>query len=347
VIRVEHLTKRFAAITAVDDVSFEVEPREIVGFLGPNGAGKTTTLRVLTGYHPASAGKVLVDDHDVFRQPERVKRVIGYLPENVPLYPEMRVSEYLHYRAGLKRMPRSRRAKAVEAALERCRLGDVRRRIIGQLSKGYRQRVGLADALVADPKILILDEPTIGLDPNQIRQVRELIRELGRERTVILSSHILPEVEAVCSRVLIINRGKIVGQGRPDELRAGAGASRATITAEVRDPEGRAPGALAAVAGVREVAPPIAGDDGLLTFTIIADPDPNVRERIFDAAVDAGFKLLGLGSRTVSLEDIFVEITTSEDDAPVDGAPAESTPEPDDAGQGKPGDGALGEEVSE
>jgi len=349
VIRVEHLTKRFAAVTAVDDVSFTVEPREIVGFLGPNGAGKTTTLRVLTGYHPASAGTVVVDDHDVFRQPEAVKRVIGYLPENVPLYPEMRVGEYLRYRAGLKAVPRSRRAKAVEAAMERCRLGDVRRRIIGQLSKGYRQRVGLADALVADPKILILDEPTIGLDPNQIRQVRELIRELGRERTVILSSHILPEVEAVCSRVLIINRGKIVGQGKPDELRAGVGASRATITAEVRDPDGRAAAALAAVEGVREVGEPAAdpAGEGLSTYTIEADPEPAVRERIFDAAVAAGFKLLGLGSRTVSLEDIFVEITTSEAEPAEPAEPPAAEPPPALDTDGKPFDRAQGKEEDE
>jgi ABC-2 type transport system ATP-binding protein len=316
VITVEHLTKRYAAVTAVNDISFDVDQREILGFLGPNGAGKTTTLRVLTGYLTASAGKVVVDGHDVFQRPEAVKRTIGYLPENVPLYPEMRVEEYLRYRAALKKVPRSRRAAAVDLAIERCGIGDVRRRIAGQLSKGYRQRVGLADALVGDPKILILDEPTIGLDPNQIRQVRELIRELGQERTVILSSHILPEVEAVCSRVLIINKGRIVGQGRPAELRAGVEARSATIAAEVRDPEGRAPGALAAVEGVRRVGEPRESGQGLVSFDIDADPGPEVRERIFDAAVENGFKLLGLSSKAISLEDIFVEITTEEDAAP-------------------------------
>jgi ABC-2 type transport system ATP-binding protein len=236
VIRVDHLTKRFAAITAVDDVSFEVRPHEVIGFLGPNGAGKSTTLKVLTGYHTATSGTVAVDGHDVFVEPEAVKRVIGYMPENVPLYPEMRVEEYLRYRAALKRVPRGRRRAAVESTMERCRVVDVRRRIIGQLSKGYRQRVGLADALVADPKLLVLDEPTIGLDPNQIRQVRELIVELGKERTVILSSHILPEVEAACTRVLIIDKGRIVGQGRPDELRAGLEGGAAVVEVEVLDP---------------------------------------------------------------------------------------------------------------
>ena len=312
-ITVEHLTKRYAAITAVNDISFGVEKREIIGFLGPNGAGKTTTLRVLTGYLTATAGKVVVDGHDVFREPEAVKRRIGYLPENVPLYPEMRVGEYLSYRAALKKVPRAGRAAAVDRAVERCGIGDVSRRIVGQLSKGYRQRVGLADALVSDPKILILDEPTIGLDPNQIRQVRELIRELGHERTVILSSHILPEVEAVCSRVLIINEGRIVGQGRPAELRAEVEGKSSTITVEVRDPEGRAAAAIAELDGVRSVGEPTELDGGLLGLAIDAEPGPDVREHIFDAAVDSGFKLLGISSKAISLEDIFVEITTHEE----------------------------------
>lgn len=310
-IKVEQLTKRFAATTAVSEISFDVRPQEVVGFLGPNGAGKSTTLKVITGFYSATSGSVLVDGHDVSRRPEAVKRAIGYLPENVPLYPEMRVHEYLRYRAALKRVAGSRRRAAVDSAIERCRLGDVRSRIIGQLSKGYRQRVGLADALVGDPKLLILDEPTIGLDPNQIRQVRELIRDLGRERTVILSSHILPEVEAVCSRVLIINRGKIVGQGDPGELRAGLGKEGASITLEVKDPEGRAPEVLKAVEGVTGVGEPIAGEDGLAVFEVTAGAD--VRERIFDAAVGSGFKLLGMSSKTLSLEDVFVRITTSED----------------------------------
>ena len=317
-IKVDHLVKRFAAMTAVDDISFDVKPREIVGFLGPNGAGKSTTLKIMTGFYSATSGNVKVNGHDVFDNPEAVKRDIGYLPENVPLYPEMRVIEYLKYRAALKKVPRSRRRKAVETAMERCRLGDVRRRIVGQLSKGYRQRVGLADALVGEPKLLILDEPTIGLDPNQIRQVRELIRELGRERTVILSSHILPEVEAVCSRVIIINKGKIVGRGEPGELRANLSGGSAFIKIEASDPEGRARQALVEVNGVREVDEPVFGEDGIVTLNVSADPGVSVRERIFDAAVSSGFKLLGMSSKVLSLEEVFVEITTREDD-PADG----------------------------
>lgn len=315
-IRVEHLTKRFFAVTAVDDVSFDVRPHEVIGFLGPNGAGKSTTLKVLTGYLTATAGTVAIDGHDVFVEPEAVKRIIGYLPENVPLYPEMRVEEYLSYRAALKRIPRGRRRAAVDSAMERCRIGDVRRRIIGQLSKGYRQRVGLADALVADPKLLVLDEPTIGLDPNQIRQVRELIVELGRERTVILSSHILPEVEAACTRVLIIDKGRIVGQGRPEELRAGLAGAAARIFVEVADPGGAARAALEAVPGVRCVEPLAAPEEGLAAFNVDADPGADVRGRIFDAAVAGGFKLTGLSSKSLSLEDVFVQITTTEEDAP-------------------------------
>jgi len=316
VIRVEHLTKRFAAITAVNDVSFEVRSHEVIGFLGPNGAGKSTTLKVLTGYHTATSGTVTVDGHDVFTEPEAVKRVIGYLPENVPLYPEMRVEEYLGYRAALKRIPRGRRRAAVESTMERCRIADVRRRIIGQLSKGYRQRVGLADALVADPKLLVLDEPTIGLDPNQIRQVRELIVELGKERTIILSSHILPEVEAACTRVLIIDKGRIVGPGRPDELRAGLKGGAAIVAVEVVDPKGAARGAFEGIPGVRRVEPEEASEAGLAAFTVEADPGAALRERIFDAAVASGFKLTGLRVKSVSLEDVFIQITTTEEAAP-------------------------------
>jgi len=312
-IKVENLIKRYGATTAVDDISFDVKKNEVLGFLGPNGAGKSTTLKVLTCFHSATSGSAIVDGKDVFLQPQQVKEVIGYLPENVPLYPELRVREYLGYRAGLKKVPRSKRKKAIDNVIERCRLDDVQNRIIGQLSKGYRQRVGIADALVADPKILILDEPTIGLDPNQIRQVRELIKDLGKERTIILSSHILQEVEAVCSRVLIINKGKIVEQGRPDELRASMSNSGATIAVEAKDPSGVAKDILGNVDGVRTICDGVPLEDELIGFTLTADQGIDVRERIFDAAVNAGFKLLKLSSKVVSLEDVFVEITTRED----------------------------------
>ena len=311
-IKVEHLTKKYAGVTAVHDISFHVRKHEILGFLGPNGAGKSTTLRILTGYLSATTGTVTVGGHDVFEEPEEVKKIIGYLPENVPLYPELRVEEYLSYRADLKKVRRSKKRSAINTVVDRCKLGDVRRQIIGQLSKGYRQRVGLADALVGDPQILILDEPTIGLDPNQIREVRNLVRELGNECTVILSSHILPEVEAVCSRVQIIDKGRLVSQGKPDELRAGLQGGGISLSIEVRDPNHVALEALKRIPALQKIGEPVAGEDGCMTYTVQADTDGAVREQIFAAAVSEGFKLLGLSSKKVSLEDIFVQLTTSE-----------------------------------
>ncbi|MBN2525055.1 MAG: ATP-binding cassette domain-containing protein [Deltaproteobacteria bacterium] len=314
-IKVEHLTKRYAAVDAVDDISFEIGKHEIVGFLGPNGAGKSTTLKVLTCSHGASSGKVTIDGKDIFEDAEGVKTVIGYLPENVPLYPELRVREYLTYRAGLKGISRAYRNDAINKSIARCRIKDVEHRIIGQLSKGYRQRVGLADALLADPKILILDEPTVGLDPNQIRDVRELIKALGRERTVILSSHILPEVEAVCSRVIIINKGKIVGQGRPGELRAQLQQRGQSIVVEVKDPNSVAFETLKRIPGIESITVKNSPSQFQLIWTPGNNSAANICEQIFDAAVARGFKLLGMQSIAQSLEDIFVEIITQESDA--------------------------------
>ena len=313
-IKVEHLKKRYAAATAVDDISFEIGENEIVGFLGPNGAGKSTTLKVLTCSHSATEGSVTIDGKDVFRDAEQVKAIIGYLPENVPLYPELRVIEYLNYRSGLKGIARNRRREAVKGAIDRCRLSDVKHRIIGQLSKGYRQRVGLADALLADPKILILDEPTIGLDPNQIRDVRELIKELGKERTVILSSHILPEVEAVCSRVIIINRGKIVGQGNPRELRERLHRNEQVIEVEVKDPNGIAVRAFNSIEGVKKVTRQPEENILRIVLETRAEDQHDLREDIFDMAVDHHFKLLSMHPVSHSLEDIFVEIIMNENE---------------------------------
>lgn len=216
------LSKRYGDLVAVQDVSFSVQPGEVVGFLGPNGAGKTTTMRILTGFLPPTDGVATIAGHDIFSDPLAARRAIGYLPESPPLYPEMSVEGYLGYVAKLKDVPRSGRAQAVDRALERCGLGDVRRRVIGALSKGYRQRVGLAQAIVHDPPVMILDEPTVGLDPIQIREIRALIGALAAEgsaRTVILSTHILPEVEAICRRVIIMNRGRKVVDAPLDEVR--------------------------------------------------------------------------------------------------------------------------------
>jgi len=243
VIEARGLSKRYGELVAVDDVSFSVAPGEVVGFLGPNGAGKTTTMRILTGFLPATDGTAAIAGHDIFEDPLAARRSVGYLPESPPLYPEMSVEGYLGYVASIKDVPRAKRASAVDRAVERCGLVEARRRIIGNLSKGYRQRVGLAQAIVHDPPVLILDEPTVGLDPIQIREIRGLIAGLAREgsgergRTVILSTHILPEVEAICRRVLIIHRGRIVVDRPLEELQRG-GASLEEIFTRATTREG-------------------------------------------------------------------------------------------------------------
>jgi ABC-2 type transport system ATP-binding protein len=221
VIEVRHLTRYYGDYPAVRDISFGVPNDSIVGFLGPNGAGKSTTMRVLAGYQTATSGHATIDRYDVFRDSLEVRRRIGYMPENCPLYPEMRTAEYLTFRAGLKGLHGSAARQRVDYVVKQCWLTDVRRQLVGTLSKGYRQRVGLADALLADPPVLILDEPTAGLDPAQIRETRKLIRDLGKNRTILLSTHILSEVEMTCDRVIIINRGRIAASGTVRELRSG------------------------------------------------------------------------------------------------------------------------------
>src|SRR6266436_2015859 len=230
-IEVTHLTKYFGPILAVDDISFRIAQGEIVGFLGPNGAGKTTTIRILTSYLPATSGIARVANHDVMKESMEVRRAIGYLPESVPLYPEMRVEEYLLFRAKLKGLSRKDRPARLDYCLDRCRIREVRRRLVGTLSKGYRQRVGLADAMIHDPPILILDEPTVGLDPVQIRETLALIQELGENHTILLSTHILSEVEAICERVIIITSGRVSVSRDMAELE-----SHAVILLEVRGP---------------------------------------------------------------------------------------------------------------
>lgn len=313
-IEVRHLTKRYGDRMAVRDLNFEVARGEVVGFLGPNGAGKSTTLRMLTGYLEPSEGDIKVDGLDARRDAIEVKRRIGYMPEAVPLYLDMRVVEYLRYRAELKGVARRDIAKNVERALELASVADVKTRIIGQLSKGYRQRVGLADALVADPPLLILDEPTAGLDPNQIRQVRELVRKLGREKTVLLSTHILPEVEAICGRVLIIDQGRLVSSGKPEELR-GAGTGLAAITLEARADAERLRALLSGLSALKG-APELlrTGADGVarLRVQVAAGEVDGAAERIFRAVADAGIDLRELHRADLSLEDVFARLTTHE-----------------------------------
>jgi ABC-2 type transport system ATP-binding protein len=309
-IEVKHLTKWYGRVLAVDDISFRVEKGQVVGFLGPNGAGKSTTLKILTCYHPATSGKASVDGFDVLGQSMEVRRRVGYMPEAVPLYPEMQVRELLSFVAALRDLPRRERNSAVDRAAERCWLSkpeDMMRRRLGDLSRGYKQRVGLAEALLHDPPVLVLDEPTLGLDPAQIRAMRDLIRELGQDHTIILSSHILAEVEQVCKQLIIIAGGRLAATGSPAELRQRVlGPSR--IIAEIRaDDEGAAVAAVKALPGVREVAPSRAGNWSRLI--IQGDASADLRGDVYQLAAAKGWALRELRREVGSLEDFFVQIT--------------------------------------
>jgi ABC-2 type transport system ATP-binding protein len=312
-IKVENLTKRYAGVHALNDVSFEVQPGEIVGFLGPNGAGKSTTMRILTGFIPASSGRVQVAGFDVFEDSLEVRRRIGYMPENNPLYVDMREIEYLRFRARLKGVPRSERRERLDEVLQQCGLADVSRRVIGQLSKGYRQRVGLADALLAEPDLLILDEPTIGLDPVQIRQVRQLIKDLGKRHTILLSSHILPEVEKTCNRVVIIHHGRILASDTPENLMKTLHAG-GFIHVEVRGPGTDVQAKLRSVEGV-ESADCRLGDDGVVRVKVQPKAGADPREAIYKAVAGNGWTLRELSRSRTTLEDIFVQLTRDEDEA--------------------------------
>jgi ABC-2 type transport system ATP-binding protein len=316
VIEVEGLTKRFVDKDVVDNVSFFVPEGEVLGFLGPNGAGKTTTMRMITGYLTATSGRVRVGGLEVERDPLAVRARIGYMPENVALYPEMRVEEYLRYRAAVEGVPRAEIRERVDSVSARCMVGDVRRQLVGTLSKGYRQRVGLAGALIHRPPVLILDEPTVGLDPRQIVKIRELITELGRDHTVILSTHILPEVEQVCRRVLIIDDGKIVADGTPDHLRSGL-AGNAELKVQLEAPEAEARLSLETLRGASDVR-----SEGNGHYLVAVDGGADLRREVFTLAVAKGWVLLELTQTMPSLEDIFLRLTTR-DVAAEQGAPSE------------------------
>ncbi|MDD5562548.1 MAG: ATP-binding cassette domain-containing protein [Thermoanaerobaculaceae bacterium] len=314
-IEVEGLTKRFVDKDAVANVSFFVPEGEVLGFLGPNGAGKTTTMRMITGFLPPTSGTIKVAGLEVAHDSLAVRARIGYLPENVALYPEMRVEEYLRFRAAVEGVGRAEMRARVDEAADRCMVADVRRQVIGTLSKGYRQRVGLAGALIHRPPVLILDEPTVGLDPRQIVKIRELITELGREHTVILSTHILPEVEQVCRRVLIIDGGKLVADGTPAQLRSGfSGAAQLAVQLEA--PEAEAQAALAKLSGAAGVR-----SEGGGRFRVAVEGGADLRREVFSLAVAKGWVLLELVQTTPSLEDVFLRLTThdaaAEAEAPV------------------------------
>lgn len=311
-ISVRNLIKYYGSTLAVDNVSFEVEKGTVVGFLGPNGAGKSTTVRIITCYLSPSSGTALVDDHDVQTDSLEVRKKIGYLPENAPLYHDMNVIDYLEFMQNMRRGKSGANGAYLKTAVERCGLGSVLHKSIGELSKGYRQRVGLAQALVHDPEILILDEPTVGLDPNQIIEIRDLIRELGRDKTIILCSHILPEVEATCNRVLIINEGKIVADGAPSELQASF-EGRGKIQLLIKNNFDSFLDKIERLDGVEKVISAGNSEGAYHRLAVETEKSCDLREEIFRLCVENQTVLLEMKREETSLEDVFRRLTGRED----------------------------------
>lgn len=313
-IEVSGITKEFGRVTAVDGITFSVAKGEVLGFLGPNGAGKTTTMRILTGFIPATRGTAVVAGHDILSQPLEAKRKIGYLPENPPLYPEMTVWDYLDFVARVKGVPRERRKARIEESLERCSLTDVRDKLTGKLSKGYRQRVGLAQAMVHEPEVLILDEPTAGLDPKQINETRALIRSLGGDHTVVLSTHILPEVVMTCDRVVIINQGSVVAQGTTQGL-IDRFRKAEELSVVVEGPEPEVLDAIRAQDGVLG-AEPVRREGDTVTYRLSVAPGApgeKVRRELAARIVRAGYGLLGLHQEGTTLEEVYLRVVSSEE----------------------------------
>jgi gliding motility-associated transport system ATP-binding protein len=310
VIEVQHLTKRYGPVTAVDDISFTVQRGEILGFLGPNGAGKTTTMRVLTGYMPPTEGKAIVAGYDVFEQPIEAKRRTGYLPETPPLYPDMTVRDYLSFVARIKGVPRGERTARINEMMEKTRIADVADRHCGKLSKGYRQRVGLAQAIMHNPEVLILDEPTAGLDPKQIIETRQLIKALAGDHTIILSTHILPEVSQTCQRVVIINRGKVVAVDTPDNLTSRLRGSE-TMYLQVDAGGADVASVLQRVSGVTRVAITDTKQQ-TVGYEVDSEAGRDVRRELAAAVVGRGWGLLEMRPMRLSLEEIFLHVTTEE-----------------------------------
>ena len=321
-IEVERLTKHYGPVTAIRDVSFSVAPGQIVGFLGPNGAGKSTTMRILACFMPASTGSARVAGYDVFRESLEVRRRIGYLPENVPLYTEMRVGPYLEFVAEVKGVSRSDRRRRVADVMDRCRVADVQNRLIGTLSKGYRQRVGLAQAIVSDPEVLILDEPTIGLDPRQITEIRSLIKSLAGQHTVILSTHILPEVSMVCSGVIIINKGAVVAQGPIDSL-VDQFFPTARVEVEIVGPPPAVRDRIRGISGVLSVEDQMVAN-GAARYVVEAARGRDVRVEIFKLAAQQQWDLLELRRVGMTLEEVFIRIVAGEEGGAAGAAAAEA-----------------------
>jgi len=310
-ISVKDLTKSFGRTLAVNNISFEVDKGEVLGFLGPNAAGKTTTMRILTCYLAPDSGSVSVAGYDVLANPLEVRRRVGYLPESAPLYIDMNVIAYLEFVAEIRGIPREEKSGRIEKMVDICGLSGMTDRTIGTLSKGFKQRVGLAQTLIHDPEILVLDEPTSGLDPSQIIEIRELIKEIGKERTVILSTHILPEVEVTCTRVLIINEGRIAASGTPAELQSIAGGED-SIYVSVKGGGSSVPEKLGMIRSVTGIETRRPAAPGYSAYVLKAAGGTDVPEEVFKIAVESGWTLNELRKETLSLEDIFLRLTTKE-----------------------------------
>ena len=310
-IEIQNLTKSYGQIKAVDDISFTVEKGEVLGFLGPNGAGKSTTMNIITGFIPSTEGTVKVCGYDIMENPAEVKKRIGYLPELPPLYMDMTVSEYLNFVAELKDVSSKQKKSQISDILELVKLVDVRSRLVKNLSKGYKQRVGLAQSLLGNPEVLILDEPTVGLDPMQIIEIRKLIKALGKQHTIILSSHILPEVSAVCERVVIINKGKIAAIDTPENLSKGMETiSKLSVT--IDGPKSSIISSIEGVYGIKYVEPHIEKSKDVIEYIIESDKDIDIRRPLFFAMAKAGYPIIELKSLDLSLEEIFLQLTTQE-----------------------------------
>jgi ABC-2 type transport system ATP-binding protein len=309
-VEIRNLTKTFGPTVAVDDVSFDVAKGEVLGFLGPNGAGKTTTMRVLTCYIPADSGTASVAGYDTESHPIEVRKRIGYLPESAPLYLDMGVMTYLDFVAAIRQIPKGSRTRRIGEMVELCNLGDVRHKMVGELSKGFRQRLGLAQTLIHDPDVLVLDEPTTGLDPNQIVQIRGLIKRIGEEKTVLLSTHILQEVEATCSRVQIINEGRLVAQGTTEELTRSAAGDAQTVV-RIKAPAAEVEPKLRALENVKGIKD-LGSENGSSRFAVISEQGIGMEEALFRLAVDSGWVLTELRPEALSLEQVFQKLTRGE-----------------------------------
>lgn len=310
-IEIQNLTKSYGQIKAVNNISFTVEKGEVLGFLGPNGAGKSTTMNIITGFIPSTEGTVKVCGYDIMENPAEVKKRIGYLPELPPLYMDMTVSEYLNFVADLKDVSKKLKKSQLSDIMELVKLTDVRGRLVKNLSKGYKQRVGLAQALLGNPEVLILDEPTVGLDPKQIIEIRKLIKALGKQHTIILSSHILPEVSAVCERVVIINKGQIAAIDTPENLSKGMG-TVSKLSVSIAGPKSSVIGNIEDIYGIKYVESHLEKEKDVIQYVIESDKDIDIRRPLFFAMAKAGYPIIEMKSMDLTLEDIFLQITTSE-----------------------------------